>query len=127
MAIRVGSSQTISINSNATEQVTILRGETDNMSKRNEVEHGPIAAMFSWGIGARGSGRFRDTRTRNESATISAELYVPRGSDVQPRDRIVRGNGQKYVVVGHALWDQLSGYTAHDFGWMGFQVESTNG
>lgn len=97
------------------------------MSKRAEVNNGTVAAVWSWGIGARGQGRFSDTRTRNESATITGELYVPRGSDVKARDRVLRANGEKYVVVGHSLWDQSSPFTGRDFGWMGFQVESTNG
>lgn len=97
------------------------------MSKRTSVDNGTVEVLFSWGIGARGQGRFGETRNRNESAVITAEMYVRRGSDVQARDRVVRANGEKYVVVGHSLWDQNSAFSGRDFGWMGFQVQSSNG
>jgi hypothetical protein len=97
------------------------------MLKRTESVNGTVEALFSWGAG-RGSGRFRSSVSdRAESAKILADVYVPRGSDLQARDRIVRANGEKYVVVGHALWDQAAAFTGHNFGWMQFQVESTNG
>ena len=56
-----------------------------------------------------------------------AEMYVRRGADVQARDRIIRSNGEKYVVSGHSLWDQVHPHTGRDFGWMMFQLESANG
>lgn len=97
------------------------------MAKRTEVDNGTVQVVWSWGAG-RGSGRFKSSGSdRAESTKILADIYVPRGSDVQARDRIVRANGEKYVVVGHALWDSLTAFTGHDFGWIAFQVESMNG
>lgn len=105
----------------------MFRGATDNMSKRIEVANGTVQAVFAWGSGARGTGRFGSVNTHKESASITANVYVPRGSDVKARDRLVRANGEKYVVVGHPLWDQASPFTGRDFGYMLLQVESYSG
>lgn len=109
------------------ETLTVLRGATDAMSNRVVTAIGSVEAIFAWGSGARGTGRFGSVAKRDESASITANVYVPRGSDVQARDRLIRNNGEEYAVVGHPLWDQLSPFTGHDFGYMVLQVQATNG
>lgn len=109
-----------------TETLTVSRGKTDSMSNRSNTAH-TVEGVLAWGIGSRGSGRFRFDIDRQESASVTARLYVQRGADVQARDRITRANGQAYAVVGHSLWDQQNPLTGHDFGWMTFEIVSTDG
>ncbi|OMC55375.1 hypothetical protein A5747_13360 [Mycobacterium sp. IS-836] len=96
------------------------------MSNRVNTTH-TVEGFFGWGYGARGTGRYRFDLDHKESATVTAQLWVKRGSDVKPRDRILRSNGQEYAVVGHSMWDQDSPITGRDFGYTLFQVVSTNG
>lgn len=109
-----------------TETVTVDRGETDKTGKRTSEGTHNVEAIFGWSSG-RANTRFRSRDGRQESFSLMAEMYVRRGADVQARDRIIRSNGEKYVVSGHSLWDQVHPHTGRDFGWMMFQLESANG
>lgn len=109
-----------------TETVTVERGATDAMSNRTNTNH-TIGVIFEWGTGTRSTGRFALDRDHRESATVTARIFVKRGTDVQARDRILRSNGQEYIVVGHSMWDQANPITGHDFGYMTFQVTSASG
>ena len=109
-----------------TETVTVYRGDTDNRGNPNKTVHGTVHGVFAWGSG-RSSGRFSGGAKRSEGAVISAEFYVPRGTDLKARDRVLRSNGEKYAVVGHGLWDQIEPLGGYDFGWVAFQLESANG
>lgn len=103
-----------------TETLTVSRGSTDKMSKRTTDATHSVEGVFSWG-------RYRSDWDGRESAATTTELYVERGADVKARDRIARTNGEKYVVVGHPMWDQGQPQTGHDFGYMVVQLESANG
>jgi hypothetical protein len=104
-----------------TETLTVSRGATDKYAERTTTETHTVEGVFAWS-------RFTDNkRDRQESASTTVDLYVPRGSDVEARDRITRSNGETYAVVGHAMWDQDHPVTGRDFGWMVFQLQSTNG
>jgi len=107
------------------EQVSVKRNDTDRTGKTAKSDADPVRGVFSWGIGTRSSGRFNSgTQARSESAKISPQLYVSADSDVQARDSIIRSNGEKYRVVGHAIWDADFVY---DWGVKVFQLESDNG
>lgn len=109
-----------------TETLTVFRGSTDRMADRVTDSTHTVQGVIAWG-GARANARFSKDRTRRESAGVTAELYVKRGTDLQARDRIERSNGQVYIVTGHSLWDQVQPQSGHNFGWMVFQVEASNG
>lgn len=108
-----------------TETLTVSRGKTDSMSKRTNTPHS-VQGVLAWGTGSRSTGRFNSDLGNKESSSMTAQLYVRRGSDVKARDRIIRSNGEKYSVVGHSLWDQRNPLTGHDMGWAVFQLESAN-
>lgn len=110
-----------------TETVQVKRGGTDRMGVPNKSAHGTAEVVFAWGAGSRSVGSFSRKGERGESAAITGQIYVARGEDLKARDRIVRSNGEEYVIVGHALWDQDDPFGGYDFGWMVFQVESYNG
>lgn len=109
-----------------TETLTVERGKTDVMSQRSNTSH-TIQGVFGWGTGSRSTGRFDVDLDRRESSSVTAQLYVKRGTDLQARDRVLRANGQEYAVVGHSMWDQDSPLTGRNFGWTVYQVQSTNG
>lgn len=109
-----------------TETVTVYRGATDKYGNPDKQAHGTATGVFAWGPGT-SSSKYRRNDTHGESVSITAEFYVPRGTDLKARDRIRRTNGEEYTVTGHSLWDQVDPFTGHDFGWTVFQVESING
>lgn len=89
----------------STETVTVKRGSTDKMSKRVPESEHEVGGSFWWGAG-RSTGRFSHDWDGKESASTSLFFEVARGADVQARDRLIRASGEKYVVVGHALWGE---------------------
>lgn len=114
-----------------TETITVHRGATTNTGAR---ENGPthtVEGLFAWSNSGRSSSRYTPNSGRQESAQITAQLYVPRGADVQARDRLARANGQGYAVVGHALWGEdfpFDEYGDADLDdWVAFQVVSMTG
>lgn len=109
-----------------TETLTVQRGKTNAMSNRSNTSH-TVQGFFAWGSSGSSTGKFNIDYDHRESAGVTAQLYVRRGSDVQSRDRILRSNGQEYAVIGHSMWDQDSPLTGSNFGFMLFQVESANG
>ncbi|MDO3067868.1 hypothetical protein P5W11_06485 [Mycobacteroides abscessus subsp. bolletii] len=83
------------------ETLTVIRGGSDKYGNPNKQPHGTIQGLIGWGT-SRGA-FFKDLR--GESNKISATLFVRKGTDVQVRDRIVRKNGQKFIV-GPVMWDE---------------------
>lgn len=107
-----------------TETLQVFRGDTDKHGNANKTAHHVIQGVFSWGTGTT-SARFRGSNERQESATLTVELYVPRSVDLKQRDRVKRANGDWYSVVGHAMYDQPSPMTGTDFGFKAYQVTGT--
>ncbi len=75
------------------------------MGEPNKAAHGTIEGLIGWGEGNGTGFRQAWSRLRGESNSVSATLFVRKGTDVKVRDRIVRSNGQAFVV-GPILWDQ---------------------
>lgn len=105
------------------ETVTVYRGDTDRKGNPNKTPHGSADVVFGWGGMSPSMGRF----DRQESAETSPEIFAPVGVDIRARDRIQRANGERYAVVGHALWDQPGGPEVFGCRWVAFQVEAMNG
>lgn len=103
------------------ETVSVFRGDTDRKGNPSKEPVGSVGVVFAWGGMSASSGRF----DRQESAETSPQVFVPAGVDVRARDRLQRGNGERYAVVGHPMWEQ----SIEVFGdrWMVFQVEAMNG
>lgn len=114
-----------------TETITVNRGATNARGARETSSTHTIQGLFAWGQSGRSSGRYRANFSGQESATITAQLLVQRGTDLQARDRIMRTNGEGYAVVGNALWGEdfplEDGYDSHLDDWVVFQVVSTTG
>lgn len=83
------------------ETLTVFRGNSDKYGNPNKQPHGTIQGLIGWGS-SRGP---RYTDLRGESNKISATLFVRKGTDVKVRDRIVRSNGQEFIV-GPVMWDE---------------------
>jgi hypothetical protein len=47
----------------------------------------------------------------------SAQLFVPRGSDIRNGDRVTY-QGRNWVVIGELLWDMDHPMTGEDFGYV---------
>lgn len=113
------------------ETITVNRGFTNNKSERETTSTHTAEACFAWGQSGKSTGKFGASTTGRESATITAQLFVPRGEDVQARDRLLRANGEAYAVVGHSLWGEDfalgDGYDDDLDELVVFQVASTNG
>jgi hypothetical protein len=110
------------------ETLEVTRGDTDKYGNPNKTPHGSIKGVFAWGPGT-GTNKFSAgalANGRSESRSLTAELYVKRGTDLKARDRIKRANGEVYAVVGHAAWDQAHPFDGFDFGYAVFQVEAVN-
>ncbi|ALA48429.1 head-tail adaptor [Mycobacterium phage Lolly9] len=108
------------------ETLTVTRGDTDKYGNPNKEAHGTVKGIFAWGPGTSTNKFGRDRNFKGESNSLTAELYVKRGSDLKARDRVQRANGELYAVVGHAAWDQNDPFGGYDFGYMVFQVEAVN-
>jgi hypothetical protein len=52
-----------------------------------------------------------------------ATVFVPRGSDIAPGDRLLY-NTWAFIVAGRPRGDQLHPFTGDDFGWMSFRCQS---
>lgn len=109
------------------ETLTVFRGGADKYGNPHKSEHGTVTGIFAWGPGKSTNKYTSSQGFRGESNSLTAQLYVPRGSDLKDKDRIRRANGQEYAVVGAAAWDQGHPFDGFDFGWMVFQVEGMNG
>ena len=107
-----------------TETLRVYRGQTDKVGNPNKSAHHTIQGVFGWGTGG-STARFQSSNERQESATLTTELYVGRGEDLKQRDRIKRADGTWYSVTGHAMWDQPNPLTGTDFGMKAYQVEGT--
>lgn len=101
----------------------MYRGDTDRKGNPNKIPNGSVEVVFSWGGMARSGGSF----DRQESATDSPQVFVAKGSDVRARDRLERGNGERYAVVGHPMWEQPDELDVFGQVWVVFDVEATNG
>lgn len=120
----------------STEPVTVFRGATDS---RGNVSKAPVVGAddlpvtvdvaFAWGQPGRSSvgGVSAARGGRRESAEFTPTVYAPKGSVLQARDRIERANGERYAIVGHAMWDQPGGLDVFGQSWVCFEVESQNG
>lgn len=104
------------------ETVTVLRGDTDRKGNPSKSASGTAGVVFSWGGLTLSQGEFR----RQESAESSPEVFAPKGVDIRARDRLQRSNGERYAVVGHAMWDS-PGLDVFGSEWVVFQVEAING
>lgn len=82
----------------------------------------PAIQAVIWAGGQAGSHSVRLAADRGPQWTAFAQLFVPRGTDIQSGDRITY-QGLVYVVSGVASGDQLQPFTGNDFGWMVFNVE----
>jgi hypothetical protein len=109
------------------ETVTVYRGDTDRKGNVTKNSSGTVSVAFAWGTSGRSTGRFDSSNERQESADITSQIYVPKGVDVQPRDRIERSNGERYSVIGHPLWWQPNELEVFGGVWVVFQVEAMNG
>lgn len=113
------------------ESLTVYRGTTDKRSNPNKEPHGTIEGIFAWGSSGKGSALFGLNNDRAESASVTAQLYVTRGTDLKARDRVQRANGEQYAIVGHQQWGEDfpfgDGYDDDVDDLVVFQVESTNG
>ena len=105
------------------ETVTVFRGDTDRKGNSVKEPAGTVDAVFAWGGVSRTMGEF----DRQESAEHTPEVYVRQGADVRARDRLERANGERYSVVGNALWNQLGGVEVFGDVWKVFELESMNG
>lgn len=104
------------------EWVAVFRGGTDNKGNAWKVPVGQVEVAFDWGGVSRSQGDFG----RQESASMSPKMFVPKGSDVLARDRVQRENGERFVVVGPSLWGQ-SEFSVFGLCWVVFQLELMNG
>lgn len=113
-----------------TETLQVFRGSgtggaaNDKHGNVNRAPDHEIEGIFSWGSG-RSTTKYTFENDRQESSRITAELYIPRTSDLKQRDRIKRSNGEWYQVIGAGAWDQLQPQTGRDFKWQVFQVIGT--
>lgn len=105
------------------ETVLVFRGETDRKGNPNKTPNGSVQALFAWASMTAENGEF----DRQESASVSPQVFVVKGSDVKARDRIERSNGERYAVVGHAMWDQSAEMEVFGQSWIVFQLEAING
>lgn len=98
----------------------MYRGDTDRWGNSNKTVHGTVTGALSWGTTQPAS----PAGGRGEYASTGAELFVSRDADVRARDRIKRGNGDIFRVVGGAQWDQDHPITQRRFNWVAYQLES---
>ena len=118
----------------STEPVIVFRGATDG---RGNVSKAPVVGAddlpvtvdvaFAWATSSRAGGVSAARGGRRESAEFTPTVYAPKGSVLQARDRIERANGERYAIVGHAMWDQPGGLDVFGQSWVCFEVESQNG
>lgn len=103
------------------ETVSVFRGDTDRKGNAHKVPVGSVEVLFGWGGVSRVKGRYE------ESADTSPQVFVRKGSDLMARDRIERSNGERYAVVGHAMWESPAELEVFGGVWVVFQVEAMNG
>lgn len=106
------------------ETLVVYRGGPDKYGNPDGKVNGTIQGLIGWGF-SRGP-RFTDLR--GESNKVQATLFVRKGTDVKVRDRIVRSDGQKFVV-GPVMWDQDEPFGGDPFldEDVVHQLESVNG
>lgn len=103
------------------ESVTVYRGETDRKGNVSKEPHGSVDVAFGWG------GLSRSPSDYQESADTTPQIFAASGIDLRARDRIERGNGERYSVIGHPLWWQPNELEVFGCVWVVFQVEAMNG
>lgn len=108
------------------ETVTVFRGSTDNKGNVNKAAHGAVEVAFAWGEPNRVGGGSA-VSDRQESASMDAQVFAVRGTDLRARDRIQRSNGERYMVVGPPAWWQPNELEVFGASWVVFQVEVMNG
>lgn len=110
------------------ETVSVYRGGVDRKGNVDKSAHGTVDVAFAWGTSGRSTGRFASSSDeRQESADITSQVYVLKGTDLRARDRIERSNGERYAVIGHPLWWQPNELEVFGGVWVVFQVEAMNG
>lgn len=109
------------------ETVSLYRGDTDRKGNVSKEPSGTVELAFAWGTSGRSTGRFTSSEDRQESADITSQVYVVKGTDLRARDRIERSNGERYAVIGHPLWWQPNELEVFGYVWVVFQVEAMNG
>jgi hypothetical protein len=108
----------------ALESVTVFRGGIDRKGNVSKEPVGEVEVAFDWGSGlSRSMGDF----DRAESASGAPHVFVAKGADLKARDRIERGNGERYSVVGHPVWEQPHEVPVFGQVWVVFKLESMNG
>lgn len=111
-----------------TETVSVYRGSNDRKGNVSKESVGSIDVVFAWGTSGRSAGRFSSSsEDRQESADITSQVYVAKGTDLRARDRIERENGERYAVIGHPLWWGPNELEVFGGAWLVFQVEAANG
>lgn len=83
----------------------------------------PSVSVLVWS-GGRSGGAHAVTMggSKGPSWTQFAQVFVPRGADLQSGDRIPY-QGLQFVISGTPSGDQMQPFTGHDFGWMAFEAE----
>lgn len=104
------------------ESVTVIRGETDKRGNRSEGAPHAVKVVFAWGSGGRNG-----WAVKGESNRLSVDLFVQRGTNLRVKDRIRRANGESYVVVSPALWDQQHPFDGFGFDYVMFRAEAVSG
>ncbi|WP_349269159.1 hypothetical protein MPNTM1_04609 [Mycolicibacterium parafortuitum] len=104
-----------------TETFTVHRGDTDRFGNASKEPAGTVDGALGWGTATRNTGE------RAESAATRAELFVAKGSDLKPRDRVTRASGQSFAVIGGPYYDQLHPMTGFNFGWTVYQLDAVTG
>lgn len=107
------------------ETVTVYRGGTDRKGNVSKEPSGTARVAFGWGSASRD---VKFPGEREDSADVTAQVFVPAGVDVRSRDRLQRSNGERYAVIGHAMWGgQTNTMEVFGSGWVVFEVEAMNG
>ena len=107
------------------ETLQVIRGPSDKHGNAGKGAVHTVEGIFAWGTTGRATSKFAEQSERQESSTISVELYVRRTADVKQRDRLKRSNGQTYEVMGFPTWDADSALTGRDFQWKLLQVRAS--
>ena len=106
------------------ETLQVIRGAADKHGNAAKSDSHTVEGIFAWGAG-RSTTRSSQQDNRQESSTLSVELYVPRTTSLKQRDRLRRSNGETYEVLGTGAWDQNSPMTGRNFGMKVYHVRVT--
>lgn len=106
------------------ETLQVFRGPADKHGNAAKDAAHTVTGIFAWGSSGKAT-RPGQQDDRQESSTVTVELYVPRTSDLKQRDRIRRSNGELYEVLGPGAWDQDSPLTGRNFKMKVYHVRAT--